>query len=94
VNVRVTRVVYPLEIQPSSHEITCGSDQTLLDCCIQARIPAPYNCRSGECGECKATLLSGEVYEMPGADPAIFNDTHRNAGQLLLCMCFPPSTSR
>ena len=60
-NVRVTPVVYPLEIQPSSHVITCGSDQTLLDGCIQAGIPAPYNCRSGECGECKATLLSGEV---------------------------------
>ena len=74
-----------------SHALTCGSDQTLLDCCIQAGIPAPYNCRSGECGECKAKLLSGEVYEMPGADPAIFNDTHRNAGELLLCMCFPRS---
>jgi NAD(P)H-flavin reductase/ferredoxin len=91
VNVRVTRVEYSLEIQPSSHVITCGSDQTLLDCCIQAGIPAPYNCRSGECGECKAALLSGEVYEMPGADPAIFNDTHRSAGELLLCMCFPRS---
>src|SRR5262249_36887428 len=71
--------------------ISCRSDQTLLDSCIQAGIPAPYNCRSGECGECIAKLVEGEVYEMLGADPAVFNDGHRAAGQLLLCMCFPRS---
>jgi NAD(P)H-flavin reductase/ferredoxin len=76
-------------IEPSSHAITCRGEQTLLDSCIQNGIPARYNCRSGECGECIAALLGGEVYEMPGADPAIFNDTHRSAGRLLLCMCFP-----
>lgn len=82
---------FPVEIQPSSHEITCRSDQTLLDACIQAGIPAPYNCRSGECGECVAKLTGGEVYEMPGADPAVFSDSDRAAGKILLCMCFPRS---
>jgi xylene monooxygenase electron transfer component len=82
---------YPIEIAPSSHETTCRGDQTLLDGCIQAGIPVPYNCRSGECGECIATLVHGEVYELPGADPAIFNDSHRASGKLLLCMCFPRS---
>lgn len=90
-NAHVGSTSYTVQIQPSSHEIACRSDQTLLDSCIQAGIPAPYNCRSGECGECIAKLLSGEVYEMPGADPAIFNDSHRSAGKLLLCMCFPRS---
>jgi NAD(P)H-flavin reductase/ferredoxin len=90
-NAHVSPTSYPIEIQPSSHEIPCRSDQTLLDCCIQAGIPAPYNCRSGECGECVARLLHGDVYEMPGADPAVFNDAHRAAGKLLLCMCFPRS---
>jgi xylene monooxygenase electron transfer component len=90
VNVRVAPA-YRLEIQPSSHVLSCRSDQTLLDCCIQAGVPAPYNCRSGECGECRAKLMSGDVYEMPGADPAIFTEAHRQAGQILLCMCFPRS---
>lgn len=90
-NAHVGPTSFTVEIQPSSHEISCRSDQTLLDGCIQAGIPAPYNCRSGECGECVAKLLSGEVYEMPGADPAIFNDVDRAAGKVLLCMCFPRS---
>jgi NAD(P)H-flavin reductase/ferredoxin len=90
-NAHVGPTSYPIDIQPSSYEISCCSDQTLLDSCIQAGIPAPYNCRSGECGECVANLLRGEVYEMPGADPAVFNDADRAAGKLLLCMCFPRS---
>lgn len=90
-NARVGPSSFPIEIAPSSHEISCRSDQTLLDSCIQIGVPAPYNCRSGECGECIAKLLEGEVYEMPGADPAVFNDDHRAAGQVLLCMCFPRS---
>ncbi|ARP98223.1 2Fe-2S iron-sulfur cluster-binding protein [Pseudorhodoplanes sinuspersici] len=88
-NARVASETFAVAIEPSSHEITCRGDQTLLDSCIQNGIPARYNCRSGECGECIASLLSGKVYEMPGADPAIFTDTHRAAGKLLLCMCFP-----
>src|SRR3546814_6684194 len=50
-----------------------------------------YNCRSGECGECIATLVSGTVKELPGADPAIFNDGHRAEGKILACMCYPQS---
>lgn len=90
-NAHVGTGSYAVEIQPSNHEITCRGDQTLLDSCIQNGIPARYNCRSGECGECIAELLSGEVYEMPGADPAMFGDAQRAAGKLLLCMCFPRS---
>lgn len=90
-NAHVGTGSFAVDVEPSSHGITCRGDQTLLDSCIQNGLPARYNCRSGECGECIAALLSGDVYEMPGADPAIFNDTHRAAGKLLLCMCFPRS---
>jgi NAD(P)H-flavin reductase len=31
------------------------------------------------------------VHELPGADPAIFTDTHRAQGKILTCMCFPRS---
>lgn len=93
-NAHVGTGSFAVDIEPSSHAITCRGDQTLLDSCIQNGIPARYNCRSGECGECVASLLGGEVYEMPGADPAIFNDTHRAAGKLLLCMCFPRTNVR
>lgn len=67
------------------------ADQTILDACLRAGAPLPYNCRSGECGECMARLVSGEVVEMPGADPAVFDDADRAAGRILTCLCFPRS---
>jgi NAD(P)H-flavin reductase/ferredoxin len=82
---------YPVKLVPSGHETCCRADQTLLDSCILAGIPVPYNCRSGECGECMASLLSGKVHELPGADPAVFTDVHRDEGNILTCMCFPRS---
>jgi phenol hydroxylase P5 protein len=82
---------FQVAIEPAGHTITCRSNQTLLDACIQAGVPATYNCRSGECGECIAKLLSGEISELPGADPAVFDDAQRALGQILLCMCFPRS---
>ncbi|MBI3436930.1 MAG: 2Fe-2S iron-sulfur cluster binding domain-containing protein [Proteobacteria bacterium] len=82
---------FDLKLLPSGSALTCRSDQTLLDACIQIGLPVPYNCRSGECGACMAKLNSGQVQELPGADPAIFNDRHRARGNILTCLCFPKS---
>jgi len=70
---------------------SCRRDQTLLDGCLVAGISAPYNCRSGECGECVAQLLEGEVCELPGADPAIFGEADRVQGRRLTCLSYPRS---
>ena len=82
---------YQVKLLPEGNALTCPSTQTLLDACIAAGVPISYNCRSGECGECMASLDTGEVHELPGADPAIFNDAHRAQGKILTCMCFPRS---
>lgn len=67
------------------------SDQSVLDACLAAGVPFNYNCRSGECSDCIAHLESGHVHELPGADPAVFNDTHRTRGMVLTCMSYPTS---
>jgi NAD(P)H-flavin reductase/ferredoxin len=66
-------------------------DQSILDACLIAGVAAPYNCRSGECGECIARLISGEVSELPGADPAVFDQSHRDQGLVLTCLSYPRS---
>lgn len=85
---------------PESHQIRlsgtdgavgCAADRTILDACLEAGLQMPYNCRSGECAECVATVVRGEVEELPGADPAVFTDRDREAGRILTCMCFPRS---
>lgn len=72
-------------------EFDCPPDRSILEACLIAGIPAPYNCRSGECGECIARLVSGDFVELPGADPAIFDDKQREDGMLLTCLCYPRS---
>jgi ferredoxin len=41
--------------------VECRSDQTLLEIAEAAGVPMPSSCRDGECGKCRARLLSGEV---------------------------------
>jgi len=75
----------------AEHAVSCPEGQSILDACLEAGVPMPYSCRSGECGECMAVLIDGRVDESPGADPAIFNDTDRAKGRILTCMCSPAS---
>src|SRR5687767_2328358 len=83
---------FQVKLLPAGSELQALSSQTLLDACIAEGVSISYNCRSGECGECMASLVSGEVHELPGADPAIFTDSDRAQGKILTCICFPRSS--
>lgn len=72
-------------------EVACGEGQNILEACLAAGVPMPYNCRSGECAECRAVLVEGTVEESPGADPAVFTDADRDKGRILTCLCAPTS---
>lgn len=82
---------YAIRLLPSGAELEASAAATVLDSCINAGLAMPYNCRSGECGECMAALVSGEIEELAGADPAVLTDAHRAAGKMLACMCYPRS---
>ena len=82
---------YALNIAGSDVRVQGRDDQSVLDACLAAGVAFPYNCRSGECGECLATVCAGEVHELPGADPAVFNDTHRQQRMMLACLSYPRS---
>ena len=71
--------------------VACAAGQSVLEACLAAGLPMPYNCRSGECAECRAVLLSGSVEESPGADPAVFTEADRRKGRILTCLCAPTS---
>ena len=71
--------------------VACAAGQSVLEACLAAGLPMPYNCRSGECAECRAVLLSGSVEESPGADPAVFTEADRRKGRILTCLCGPTS---
>jgi NAD(P)H-flavin reductase/ferredoxin len=83
--------MYTLTFQGTDRRVPLRREQSLLDACLTEGVSLPYNCRSGECGECIARLVCGETHELPGADPAVYDDQMRASGLVLTCMCYPRS---
>lgn len=82
---------YSLTLDGTGTTVPGRAGQSLLDAFLAQGVAMPYNCRSGECGECVARLVSGQVHELPGADPATYTDAMRADGQILTCLCYPRS---
>lgn len=59
--------------------------QRLLHAGLQAGLPLRYECASGTCGSCKATLLAGELEDLWPAAPG--RRHLRGAKEFLLCQC-------
>lgn len=61
-----------------------AGQKTLLDAALDAGVPFPHSCMSGECGQCKCQLLSGEVQRL-SASPDALSAADIAAGRLLAC---------
>lgn len=58
--------------------------KTLLDAALDAGVPFPHSCMSGECGQCKCQLLRGEVRRL-AASPDALTPADVAAGRVLAC---------
>ena len=61
-----------------------ASKKTLLDAALDAGVPFPHSCMSGECGQCKCQLLRGEVRRL-SASPDALTPADVAAGRILAC---------
>jgi CDP-4-dehydro-6-deoxyglucose reductase len=69
---------------PDHKTVAIRFDETLLDAGLRHDINLPYECRNGGCGNCKCTVLSGDVD--PGLyQPSALSAEERAAGKVLLC---------
>jgi len=73
-----------LTIHPGNRTVPVRDGETLLDAGLRGAVALPFECRSGGCGACKATVLNGNV------DPGVFqrhalSDAERGRGVVLLC---------
>ncbi len=73
-------------IQPSGHEFFVESNDTLLEAALRAGVSLNYGCSNGNCGECRARLVSGEIKKIHAHD-YVLNQAERDAGVFLLCCC-------
>lgn len=73
-------------IQPSGHEFTVESNDTLLEAALRAGVSLNYGCSNGNCGECRARLISGEVKKVHAHD-YVLSQAEKDAGVILMCSC-------
>jgi ferredoxin len=81
---RAGKTTMALTVHPGNRTVTVRPGESLLDAGLRAGVPLPFECRSGGCGVCKATLLVGEVDHgayLESALPA----AERAGSKLLLC---------
>jgi CDP-4-dehydro-6-deoxyglucose reductase len=75
-------------ILPSGHEFFVEGNDTILEAALRAGVSLNYGCSNGNCGECRARLVSGEVRKVHGSD-YVMKQAEKDAGFILLCATAP-----
>ena len=65
--------------------ITVSSDQTVLEAALSAELPLLHQCRSGACGSCVATVVTGDVRMRTGTATSLLA-SEQAEGLRLLCV--------
>lgn len=71
-------------ILPGKQDFLLEGHDTLLEAAMRSGIPLNYGCSGGNCGLCKARLLSGEVKKTRQHD-FVISEAEKNLGYILLC---------
>lgn len=81
---------FQVSVQPSGHAFTAAGNDTLLEAALRAGIPLSYSCSSGNCGDCRARLVSGQLTKLHPHDYTL-KDAEKSNGTFLLCSYAPAS---
>jgi len=75
-------------IQPSGHEFFVEGNDTLLEAALRNGVSLNYGCSNGNCGDCKARVVSGEVKKVHAHD-YVLKEADKDAGMILMCSYAP-----
>jgi naphthalene 1,2-dioxygenase ferredoxin reductase component len=78
----MTTFIRVLSDPPRSAPALAG--ETILESLLQAGVPFPHNCQSGNCGACKCELVDGDVLELPSSEYAL---SAEERGRSLILAC-------
>ena len=73
-------------IAGSGHEFYVEGRDTILEAALKAGLHLEYGCSSGNCGTCKARVVSGKVKKVRPHDYPLSRH-ERESGQILTCSC-------
>ena len=71
-------------IHPSRHEFFVDGADTLLDAALRSGLALNYGCSNGNCGLCKARVVSGQVQKVRHHD-YVLSEAEKQQGYTLLC---------
>jgi CDP-4-dehydro-6-deoxyglucose reductase len=73
-----------VRLVPGQREFFVEGSDTILDAALRAGISLRYGCSNGNCGLCKARVVSGKTLPMRHSD-YVFSDAEKAQGYVLLC---------
>ncbi len=71
-------------VHPSGHDFFVDGADTVLDAALRAGLSLNYGCSSGNCGLCKARVVSGQVQRVRHHD-YVLSEAEKLQGYTLLC---------
>ena len=81
---------FHVTLKPSGHQFELQEGETLLEGALREGYGLPYGCRSGACGTCKGTLLSGDV-DYGNYLAGVLTEDEKRHGKALFCRAKPLS---
>lgn len=75
-----------IKIQPSNHEFWLEGNDSILDAGVHSGLALNYGCTSGNCGLCKARVISGTVKKTQHHD-YVLSEAEKNMNYVLMCSC-------
>ena len=73
-----------VQVQPSGREFFVDGNDNLLEAALRAGLSLDYGCSVGNCGKCKARVVSGQVHRLRHSDYAL-TAAEKAAGVVLMC---------
>jgi len=73
-----------VKIIPSGHEFFVDGTESILEAAVRSGLRLSYGCSSGNCGSCKARVLSGEVWKIADHD-YVLSEREKQMGYVLTC---------
>lgn len=71
-------------LHPSRHDFFVEGADTLLEAALRAGLAVNYGCSNGNCGLCKARVVSGQVKKVRPHD-YVLSEAEKSQGYTLLC---------
>lgn len=84
---------YAVTLLPSHHKFKASSKQNLLTAGLESGLNLKYRCEGGNCGECLARLVDGEVQILKHSDFPL-SPEQKYEGYFLSCCCAAQSDCR